>query len=130
MASLPGRYTHSRRRCGRARDLPWSLRNACSLHNFLSRRDGRRSLRRISRWFVGDAPLRWSRRVFLDGPGWRPFGFEIAAVPGQVVVVEAATNLAAWVPLQTNAVPDTGRVHFEETIATGVGRRFYRVRLQ
>ena len=58
------------------------------------------------------------------------FGFNVSALPGQVIVVEAAANLLNWNPLQTNAVPDAGVIYFGDTGSTTLARRFYRARLQ
>jgi hypothetical protein len=58
------------------------------------------------------------------------FGFNVSALPGQVIVVEAAANLLNWNPLQTNAVPDAGVIYFGDTGSTTMAQRFYRARLQ
>lgn len=58
------------------------------------------------------------------------FGFTVGAVPGQIIVVEAATNLVNWIPLQTNAISDSGFIHFADADAVSLARRFYRARLQ
>jgi len=42
------------------------------------------------------------------GFGSNQFGFNVSALPGQVIVVEAATDLVNWTQLQTNAAPDNG----------------------
>jgi len=58
------------------------------------------------------------------------FGFNVSALPGQVIVVEAAANLLNWTPLQTNAVTDARAIYFSDTGSTTMARRFYRARLQ
>ena len=69
--------------------------------------------------------------LLLDGgsSGMNPFGFDVDAAPGQSIVVEAAPDLLAWVPLQTNVVPETGWVRFADPDSTALARRFYRARL-
>ncbi len=57
------------------------------------------------------------------------FGFNIAWASGQVVVVEAATNLAnpTWLPLQTNTLTaDT--LYFSDPQWINHPGRFYRIR--
>lgn len=55
------------------------------------------------------------------------FGFNIGVLPGQVVVVEASTNLTKWIPLVTNAL-GISPIYFSDPDLQGYGRRFYRVR--
>lgn len=64
------------------------------------------------------------------GFGTNQFGFNVGALPGQVIVVEAATNLVNWIPLQTNTVTVAGFVYFGDRGAASPARRFYRARLQ
>ncbi|MEY2428354.1 MAG: hypothetical protein QOJ40_1239, partial [Verrucomicrobiota bacterium] len=58
------------------------------------------------------------------------FGFNLAGVAGQTIVVEAATNLtgAAWTPLLTNLL-STVPLHFSDPASTNFPRRFYRARV-
>jgi hypothetical protein len=58
------------------------------------------------------------------------FGFNVSALPGQIVVVEAATDLVNWTRLQTNAAPDAGFIRFGDKESLLLARRFYRARLQ
>ncbi|MCX6926876.1 MAG: hypothetical protein NT154_27270, partial [Verrucomicrobia bacterium] len=58
------------------------------------------------------------------------FGFNVSAMPGQVVTVEAAATLASWTALQTDRVPDTGLFHFADPNSVGPPQRFYRARAQ
>ena len=57
------------------------------------------------------------------------FGFNIAWASGQVVVVEACTNLAnpVWSPLRTNAL-NSDTLYFSDPQWTNYPARFYRVR--
>ena len=57
------------------------------------------------------------------------FGFNISAWPGQLVVIEAATNLANWTSVRTNLVSDAGLLYFNDA-DPGFPSRFYRVRAQ
>ena len=57
------------------------------------------------------------------------FDFNVSAVPGQVVVIEASTDLANWVPIQTNLVTSLSLVMFTDSQAGLFPHRFYRVRL-
>jgi len=58
------------------------------------------------------------------------FGFTLAAMPGQVIVVECSSNLLDWATLQTNATPDAGASRFVDAARSNYSRRFYRARLQ
>jgi hypothetical protein len=57
------------------------------------------------------------------------FGFNIAWASGQIVVVDACTNLAnpSWFPLQTNTLSDDS-FHFSDREWTNHPARFYRLR--
>lgn len=57
------------------------------------------------------------------------FGFDVRALPGQSVVIEASTNLLNWAALTTNT-PDGGTLYFNDPASTILLRRFYRARLQ
>ena len=58
------------------------------------------------------------------------FGFNVSAVPGQVIVVEAAADLLNWTALQTYTVPYAGFIYFSDGDSTSLAHRFYRARLQ
>jgi hypothetical protein len=58
------------------------------------------------------------------------FGFNTSAYPGQVVVIEAGTDLVAWTPVQTNLTPDRGWFYYADAVSEGVERRFYRARVE
>jgi hypothetical protein len=75
-------------------------------------------------------PPRPLLRLIGGASGSNPFRFDISALPGQVVVVEAATDLATWTPLQTNTIPDTGVVHVEDGVSSSLAQRFYRAKLK
>ena len=57
------------------------------------------------------------------------FGFNVRAIPGQAVVIEASTNLVNWVSIQTNVVTTSGLIFFTDPESGLFPRRFYRVRL-
>jgi uncharacterized delta-60 repeat protein len=57
------------------------------------------------------------------------FGFNVIAVAGAVVVVEASEDLSHWNPIVTNRF-DTSMFYFADPLATTIPRRFYRARLQ
>jgi uncharacterized delta-60 repeat protein len=58
------------------------------------------------------------------------FGFSISGAPGQVIVIEANTNLsgANWVPLQTNTLTSSPILFFDPGW-TNYATRFYRARM-
>ncbi len=56
------------------------------------------------------------------------FGFNIAGVAGQAVLVETSTNLQSWLPLQTNIL-DAALFYFSDSAASNAPSRFYRARL-
>jgi hypothetical protein len=58
------------------------------------------------------------------------FGFNVSALPGQVIVVEAAANLLNWTELQTSTVPYAGFIYIADRDSASLARRFYRARLQ
>lgn len=55
------------------------------------------------------------------------FGFNLAGAAGQVVTIEASTDLVTWSPLQTNTL-STGLLYFSDPHSSGGGKRFYRAR--
>jgi len=57
------------------------------------------------------------------------FGFNLSALPGQMVIVEVSTNLVDWIPVATNEV-DAVPLHFSDPESESLGMRFYRLRLQ
>ncbi len=63
------------------------------------------------------------------GVGSNQFGFNINWSSGQVIVVEACTNLTnpVWYPIQTNTLTDGG-ANFNDSQWTNYPGRFYRVR--
>jgi uncharacterized delta-60 repeat protein len=81
-----------------------------------------------SDWFVES-----TRRLgpLLLAESWRSneFTFNIRALAGDVVVIEASTNLATWVPIKTNLASAIGQVLFSDAESGRLPRRFYRVRL-
>jgi uncharacterized delta-60 repeat protein len=57
------------------------------------------------------------------------FGFNTRGAPGQVVLIEASTNLLTWVPVQTNIVTTGGVFFFSDPDSSQFAHRFYRARL-
>ena len=62
------------------------------------------------------------------GFGQGGFGFNLTGPPGQLVVVEASTDLAAWLPIYTNTF-GTVPLLFSDPQASAYPRRFYRAHL-
>lgn len=56
------------------------------------------------------------------------FGFNVNALSGQTVVIEASANMVDWKPVRTNLISDAGTFFFAE--ANSLSLRFYRARLQ
>lgn len=65
-----------------------------------------------------------------DSFGFRTnrFGFNLTALIGQTVLVEASTNLQNWQPLQTNTL-DGAQFYFTDPESSNAPSRFYRARL-
>jgi hypothetical protein len=55
------------------------------------------------------------------------FGFNLSGPAGLVVIIEASTDLANWVPIQTNALVN-GQVRFTDPQTALFPKRFYRAR--
>jgi hypothetical protein len=53
------------------------------------------------------------------------FGFDLTGTPGQVVVIEASTDLQQWVPVQTNILGSVP-LHFSDPNSSAVPNRYYR----
>jgi hypothetical protein len=56
------------------------------------------------------------------------FGFNVTGTAGQVVIVEGSTNLANWLPLQTNTL-GSGPLYFSDPATGAFPWRFYRARV-
>jgi hypothetical protein len=56
------------------------------------------------------------------------FGFDLSGPSGSNVVIEASTNLRAWIPLQTNLL-GSGLLHFSDSQSSTNRQRFYRAHL-
>jgi O-glycosyl hydrolase len=56
------------------------------------------------------------------------FGFNLAGVAGQTVIVETSTNLVNWTPMATNLLA-VDPLYFSDPSPTNSTRRFYRLRL-
>lgn len=72
----------------------------------------------------GEAPF------FLSNVGIvsNQFAFDVTAGSNQTIVVEASTNLAAWIALATNTV-GAAPLHFTDPGSSNMPARFYRARL-
>jgi hypothetical protein len=57
------------------------------------------------------------------------FGFDLSGSSGSNVVIEASTNLRAWIPLQTNLL-GSGLLRFSDSQSSTNRQRFYRAYLQ
>jgi hypothetical protein len=57
------------------------------------------------------------------------FGFNIAGVSGQLIVVESSTNLIQWLPLQTNTL-GSSPLYFSDPNSGQSSSRLYRIRLR
>ena len=87
-----------------------------------------------SSWFVESVnPTVIAPEVLVadGGLGFHPalFGFNVRAVAGQVVVIEAATNFVWWTPIQTNLVTVSGLFQVTDPQSSGFPYRFYRARI-
>jgi hypothetical protein len=83
--------------------------------------------------FGGRPTALWQPRMQATaerfGVGTNAYGFTITWASGQIVVVDACTNLArpVWSPLQTNAL-GSGPLDFRDSDWTNHPARFYRLR--
>ena len=77
------------------------------------------------------APTRPTILVNDGGLGFHTnrFGFNLAGVAGQNVVVECSTNLVIWTGLATNTL-GSGPLYFSDPAPGNFPQRFYRARLQ
>jgi hypothetical protein len=57
------------------------------------------------------------------------YGFTVQGSSGQVVVVEASTNLLHWLPIHTNLMGELGECLFYDLHTGQFPRRYYRARL-
>jgi hypothetical protein len=71
--------------------------------------------------------------ILINDPGFgvqsNQFGFKIVALPGQVIVTEASTNLQTWTPLSTNWV-SVNSFYFLDPRPLLPPGSFYRARLK
>jgi len=80
-----------------------------------------------SSWFVETVlrqPLAISEMLYSANG---QFGFSVGGPAGQVVVIEASTNLRAWTPLQTNTL-GAAPLSFSDPQTALFLTRFYRLR--
>ena len=57
------------------------------------------------------------------------FEFDFQGDAGAKYAVDASTNLIHWIPLQTNALPNSGTFHIQDPGSSAEGYRFYRGRI-
>jgi uncharacterized delta-60 repeat protein len=57
------------------------------------------------------------------------FSFDIAAIPDQIIIIQASTDLQNWTPLATNTLY-SNPFHFTDPAYSQFPSRFYRARLQ
>jgi hypothetical protein len=86
-----------------------------------------------SSWFVETMSLLSPSAVVLGGgtpPGFSggEFGSDIAGPSGQIVLIEASTNLQTWLLLWSNAL-GPGPLYFSDPDSGSISQRFYRARL-
>jgi hypothetical protein len=87
-----------------------------------------------SGWFVENVAPVLARPTLIANDGKlgfssSQFGFNAKAVPGQVVVIEATTDLLVWIPIQTNVVTGNGIFFVSDAQARFFAHRCYRARL-
>ena len=58
------------------------------------------------------------------------FHLSIRALPGDVLVIEASSNLVTWIALQTNSVTDLSPIVFFDAESSNFPARFYRARVK
>ncbi|HWX19708.1 MAG TPA: glycoside hydrolase family 9 protein [Candidatus Binatia bacterium] len=85
--------------------------------------DGRRAFATNSVTVSTNAPPQLSLPQRLAGGG---FSFMLAGAPLGTYVIQVSTNLAAWNPLATNALPANGLVAITDPQASSFSRRYYR----
>jgi hypothetical protein len=84
----------------------------------------------VSEAMIGAAPVSAALIItnatfsFTNGS----FGFDVSGPSGSKVVVEAATNLGTWIPLQTNPL-GSGLLHFSDSQPGTNRQRFYRAHM-
>jgi uncharacterized delta-60 repeat protein len=79
-----------------------------------------------SGWFVQNIAPSAVPPVLTPANG---FGFNVLALPGQIVVVEATEDFTFWTVVQTNVVTDLGSFLYAESQAGLFPHRFYRAKL-
>jgi len=57
------------------------------------------------------------------------YGFDVQGQPGQVMVIEASTDLITWLPIHTNLMGDVGECLFYDLHTGQFPRRYYRAKL-
>jgi uncharacterized delta-60 repeat protein len=87
-----------------------------------------------STWFVENTlglDPRTPPKILLDSGSFASngFGFDVAGLQGQLVVVEGSTNFENWEVLATNSVGGSP-FHFKDLSSVGLSARYYRARLR
>ena len=85
--------------------------------------DGRRAFAVNSVIVSTNAPPQLGHAGSLAGGG---FFFQLAGAPQATYVIQASTNLAAWVPVTTNTLPAGGVWQIADPQAAAFSRRYYR----
>ena len=85
--------------------------------------DGRRAFAVNSVTVSTNAPPQLSDPRRSTGGG---FSFQLAGVPLATYVIQASTNLAAWVPVATNTLPASGVLQIADPQAAAFSSRYYR----
>ena len=66
-------------------------------------------------------------RILDSGFSQGQFVFNLTGPPGQLVVLEASSDLVSWLPVWTKSF--TGALNFSDPQGTAVSKRFYRAHL-
>jgi hypothetical protein len=85
--------------------------------------DGRRAFATNAVIVSRDAPPELFDVQTVSGP---TFSFRLAGTPLATYVVQVSTNLAAWTPIATNALPSNGVVTITDPQGAFLSRRYYR----
>jgi hypothetical protein len=85
--------------------------------------DGRRAFATNSVTVSTNAPPELINPQKVAGGG---FSFTLAGAPLAAYVIQVSTNLAAWNPISTNALPASGLLTITDAQAASFSRRYYR----
>jgi hypothetical protein len=85
--------------------------------------DGRRAFATNSVTVSTNAPPQLSNPQRVAGGG---FSFVLAGAPLATYIIQGSTNLVAWKPIATNALPANGVLTITDPQAASFSRRYYR----